>query len=171
MTQAQLFEVQVGYRDEAAGKDRWIGSWTGVADSELEAQEKAHASEWSDAQGYAGLNPVYTTRVKPRFVVAEGWATSAQSNTTRWVYDRVAAKLVSAEVKTGDKWEALTESAMKDLTESVEDHEAAVCPEEFGLTEAQEVPAWAKPQAEVLIPGSLVKQVMRSRNSGRGPAA
>lgn len=140
-----LYEVQVGY-DQPRINTQWLGNWTGVADSEVDAQNKALDELWEPRLDGAGLSPVYATRVKPRFVVAEHWGhifVGELENITRWAYDRVGGELVMADVKSNGKWCALTKSAMDDLTESILDNDADGTPEDHELEELDVLPAWA----------------------------
>lgn len=144
MAQQKLYEVMVGYHDEHAQKDRWIAVWTGHATTDEEAQTRAHEAEWEERHGNA---PVYNTRVKPRYVIAENWGhifVGSLENVTRWAYDRFEDRLVNAEIQTAGRWSALTESAMKDLLESIHDNDADGSPTDFDLEEADALPEWAQ---------------------------
>lgn len=147
MTQQKLYEVQVGYHDDDAHKDCWLGAWTGHAASDEDARAKAHESEWDARLDASSLSAVYTTRVKPRYVIADHWGhifVGKQESTTRWAYDRFEDRLVNAEIQTAGRWSALTESAMKDLLESIHDNDADGTPTDFDLEETDTLPQWAQ---------------------------
>lgn len=140
-----LYAVMVGHA-ESPTKDRWLGSWTGLADTEAEAHTKARADVWQARFDAEGLSPVFATRVLPRFVVAEHWGHIFLGNReemTRWAYDRVAEKLVTAEVQTNGKWSRLADAAVKDLTESIHDNDATGTPGDFELAEVDALSGWA----------------------------
>lgn len=146
MSDKKLYEVQVGYHDDEAGKDRWLGVWTGIASSDKEARALAHESEWDARLDSASLSAVYTTRMKPRFVVAEHWGhifVGEQESATRWVYDRLEERLAGAEIQTAGRWSNLDAAATADLLESIRDNDAEGSPADFGLEETDVLPQWA----------------------------
>ena len=147
----RYFEIIVGYeepRPHGATKTRTLGNWRGAAASEAVACEQARDAVWQSRLDAEGLSPTYLTRVMPRYVVAEGWGhifIGATESTTRWAYDRIDEKLVSADVRSNSKWVALTASEATDLLESIHDNDAGDAPENFDLQEVDALPEWASP--------------------------
>lgn len=70
---------------------------------------------------------------------------------TRFVYDMDERTLVSADVKRGNKWHAMSRDEKEDLTDSLENAnwKALEEPDGYGLVNSDDLPEWSeKPSPE-----------------------
>jgi hypothetical protein len=108
---------------------------------------------------------------KSRFIVAEHWGhnfVGKLENITRWAYDRVEEKPVYAEIQANGMWSALTESAMKDLTESIHNNAADGSPQDFDLEEVDALPSWVTEALEGAADVAVARGRLAEGDSGAG---
>jgi broad specificity phosphatase PhoE len=142
-----VYEVQV-FAVSDHMKERMLGSWRGVADSEMKAKELAEADVWEQRFTDDGYSPSHAVRIVPRYLVSESWFHSfdgANEGVLRWVYDRADGLVAHAAIRRADgSWLPLTKGQRAHLDKAiVEVLDVDASHEDFSdVKEVESLPGW-----------------------------
>lgn len=146
----KVYEVQV-FAVADGVKDRMLGSWRGMADSELKAKELAEADVWEQRFTDDGFSPSHALRVVPRYLVADRWFHSfdgANEGIIRWTYDRGEGTVEhAAAMLPGGTWAPLTKGQQSHLDKALVDVlDIDGNPDDIeGVLEMESLPTWSAP--------------------------